>query len=295
MRLTNLADELRREHPWLRVVEIAEVDNNVHQGDTWKRRGHDYARAPVNVTWHHTASGGSQIGILRFELYKYSVPGNNSNVGRDGTVYLLAAGSAATNGSVTQRQFSRGVGGTNGTSFTIEIHNDGVGQSYPSVQLDAVFALNQTVNRLCGNQVTDLATHHELAPGRKMDPARASVVQGLWQPRSVNSSGTWHGDDIRAEALARFNGAGSTPIPIPIPEEEDDMPKMLVGSGSDGSRWSITPDLGAKFPIWQEDAAGLIAAETHVESNLRTDTVDRIAALGKPLIVDVIGDDKGQA
>jgi hypothetical protein len=191
VKLTTLADELRKDWPWLKVVEVAEVDTKVHTGDTWKRRGNEYAgTGPLNVTWHHTAASISDVNIVRFELYKYeSAPGNNVNITPDGTVYLLAAGSCHTNGVVTQRQFSRGMGGNNSNSFTMEIHNPGNGSKpYPQPQVDACFATAITVNRISGNKPTDCCTHHELAPARKTDPATAAVVQGPWKPRSVTAS-----------------------------------------------------------------------------------------------------------
>ena len=260
MRLTNLIDELRREHPWLKVVGVAEVGATIVQGDTWKRRGLEYAgTGPLSVTWHHTASGGSQLGILRFELYKYdSAPGNNVNIAPDGTVYVLAVGSCYTNGKVTLRRFSRGMGGNNATSFTMEIHNPGNGtKPYPQAQVDACFAVSNTVNRLSRNKPTDLATHHELAPDRKTDPATAAAVQGPWKPRSCTSSGTWHGDDIRGEAVRRAGGATTPTTPTtPTTTEDDDMfVTTIIKHASRPHRYGTNKTGGGK--VWLPSSGAL--------------------------------------
>jgi hypothetical protein len=210
MRLVDAAEAIRAEGA--HVVEVAEVTGSrVIEGDAWKRRGHEYTRAPVCVTWHHTANDwtdvdGVDLGILSFELHKYaSTPGNNVNIHPDGTVYLLAAGATATNGAGTQLSFSRGMGGKNSTTFTMEIHNPGNGgKPYPQAQIDAAFAVSNAINRLCGNLATDLCTHYEYAMTRKTDPAPATAVQGAWVPRPCTHAGTWHHDDIRAEAVRRW-------------------------------------------------------------------------------------------
>ena len=219
-------------------------------------RGHEYSKAPVCITWHHTTVDIPWVNIVNFELYKYdSTPGNNVNIGRDGRVALLAAGATATNGSGTEMQFSRGMGGRNSTTFTMEIHNDGRGQAYPRAQIDAAFAVSNAINKICGNQPTDLCTHHEYAPGRKTDPSRYDAVQGSWHPRSCTSAGTWHHDDIRAEAVRRWSGA-------PPPTQGDDVhPTVssrgngrldMFATGSDGQLWHRWYDGNYENAAWTE-------------------------------------------
>src|SRR5205085_11455876 len=102
--------------------------------------------------------------------------------------------------------------------WQIEVANDGVGGAWPSVQIDAFFAASNAMNERFGNIPGDVISH-ALGAGdgytnRKIDPATASAVQGMWQPRSTNSSGTWSLADIRAECARR---AGTSPGPIPQP------------------------------------------------------------------------------
>ena len=279
MRLTNLADELRREHPWMTVIEVGDVrDGRIIVGDTWKRLGDEYAGSgPLGVTWHHDASGGAWVAIVDYEFHKYwPKPGNNANVNEFGHVALMASGSTATNGAGTLRRFSRGMGGRNSDQYTIEIHNPGNGSKpYTEAQLRTCFALNNTVNRLSGNQPTDLMTHHEWAPDRKTDPAPAHAVQGLWRPRAANGSGTWHGDDIRAEARRR---AGSSTV---IPAEGEDM--LAVTSWGPGRYHQFA--IGSDKQLWYrfyEEADGASWTEWRPLGGLYTGNLTAIAnAVGR--------------
>ena len=244
MRLTDAADAIRAEGA--EVVEVADIVNGrLIEGDKWKTRGHQYAQAPFCITWHHTAVDIPQLSIVRFELYKYdSTPGNNVNIARDGKVWLLAAGATATNGAGTPMQFSRGVGGRNSTTFTMEIHNDGRGQPYPQVQVDACFAVSNAINKLCGNQPTDLCTHHEYAPDRKTDPAQATAVRGRWVPRSCTSSGTWDHDDIRAEAVRRWNREDDD---MPLSDADFDKIREIVNvEVNEAVRWAVENEDGTE-------------------------------------------------
>jgi hypothetical protein len=207
MKLTNVVDELRKDHPWLDVFGVQDVTSNaIVVGDAWKIWGPHYAGSgPLGVTVHHTASDSSWRAILDFEWSKYAnVKATNCNISPEGRVAVMSAGSAATNGSgLTLHQFSRGLGGRNGDQWTIEVHNPGTGAwPYPEAQMRAILAVCYTVNRLSGNQWTDVTTHHEIAPDRKTDPAPAHRIEGPYNIRSVgNRAGTWNADDLRAEAL----------------------------------------------------------------------------------------------
>ena len=70
----------------------------------------------------------------------------------------------------------------------IEAANDGVGQPWPQVQIDAYFAINNALAAAYGLQPTDCCTHEAWAPGRKVDLCRVDV--GL---RAVDAA---LGDDV---------------------------------------------------------------------------------------------------
>jgi LysM repeat protein len=100
------------------------------------------------------------------------------------------------------------------------------------------------MNRRFGNLPGDLMTHagycQPSCPGRKIDPATAAAVQGPWKPRSLNSSGTWNQDDVRAEAARR---AGSTP-PTPTPPTPTPPSGSTYTVVAGDSWWGISQKLG---------------------------------------------------
>jgi hypothetical protein len=209
MRLTNVVDELRKDHPWMDVIGVENVVNGVIiPGDAWKNWGPQYAGSgPLGVTVHHTGAALTWPAIVRYEWNKYpNVKATNTNINAEtGQVAVMSAGSAATNGSgLTLHKFSRGMGGRNGDQWTIEMHNPGNGAwPYTEKGMRSMLAVCYTVNRLSGNQPTDVTTHHEIAPDRKTDPATAGAIQGDYGIGPFNASGTWSADDLRNEA-ARF-------------------------------------------------------------------------------------------
>lgn len=217
--LTWLADELRA--AGLTVVEF----------NGWRTRARGsggYASNPLCVMWHHTASGASWDG-QRDAAYcatgDPSAPLSNLYIQRDGTVWVLAAGATNTNGKGNSMKFSRGTvpqDGMNTRAVGVEMGNNGVGEAWPCAQVDAMFAVSNTVNKRLGNQPTDCAGHWDYAPTRKIDPARASSVQGPWCPGSANSSGTWRIADVRNECVRRAGASPIPPTPGPTPPKDDD-------------------------------------------------------------------------
>jgi hypothetical protein len=109
----------------------------------------------------------------------------------------------------------------NTTTWAIEAANNGTGQPWPRVQVDAYFKASNELNFKFGNIPSDLFTHALYAPSRKIDPAKASEVFGPWQPRPSTNSGTWNCDDVRAEAVRRWINV--TIPPKPAEPEEDDL------------------------------------------------------------------------
>lgn len=186
-----------------------------YQGWTTRSRSSGgYDSQPLCVMWHHTASQTSAENDCYYMCYGSSdQPICNLYIARDGTVWVLAAGATNTNGKGRSLSFSRGTVATdnmNKCAVGMEIANNGVGEPYPQVQIDAAFKASNVINRHVGNQPTDVATHQSYAPDRKIDPARGTAVQGPWRPSEINSSGSWHVDDVRLECGRR---TGATPIP----------------------------------------------------------------------------------
>lgn len=200
---------------WLRAVELDVVE--VDDWETRARSSGGFAAPPLGVQWHHTAGSGSNpdADIAFMTEGSDDAPIGNIYLAVDGTVYMVSAGAANTAGKGGPWQMSRGtvpVDKGNTTTWAIEAANNGVGQTWPQVQLDAMFTISNTLNAHWGNQPSDLFSHAAYAPTRKIDPATAAAVEGPWKPRSSTSSGTWDVDDIKAEACHRAN------------QEDDDMP-----------------------------------------------------------------------
>ena len=209
--------------------------NSINAG--WESRARSsggFASPPLAVFWHHTASQTSVDSDLSWQCHNCpDRPVGNMLIARDGVVWPVAAGASNCAGKGGPASFSRGTipldsGNTRG--WQIEVANNGVGEPWPVVQIDAYFASSNALNAYFGNQPTDVITHQQWAPTRKIDPATAAAVQGPWRPRSTTSSGTWSLDDIRAECQAR---SGHRPGPHPPPTTGEDMAQVIKGDGSD--------------------------------------------------------------
>lgn len=219
----------------------------------WQSRARSsggFAHAPLGIQWHHTASSTSPINDASYQAEgSDDSPIGNMTIMRDGAVWLIAAGAANTAGKGGPLHgLSRGVvplDSANSTTWAIEVANNGVGERWPQVQVDAYFAASNALNALFGNLPSDVFTH-ALGAGdgwtsRKVDPAVAESVEGPWQPARVNSSGTWSLAYIRGEAV---NRAAAQPLPPdpgpepePMPEPDRGIPDVLhiVANNPDGT------------------------------------------------------------
>lgn len=221
--LTDLADVCRR--AGLAVVEL----------DGWQTRARSsggYADGgPWVVMLHHTASAGDGASDADYCTFRSSDrPLANLVLGRDGTVFVCAAGATNTNGKGGPYRLSNGRTVAQDTMNTraigIEMSNNGVGMAYPAVQIDAMFSLVIALaGAYLGGDVTLVAGHVDWAPGRKIDPATGAAVDAAcgWRPSTINSSGSWKLADTVAELQRRSSTVpGPDPTPPP-PIGDDDM------------------------------------------------------------------------
>jgi hypothetical protein len=214
---------------WLRGagLEVVECDG-------WEDRARSsggFANPPLGIQWHHTASSTTPENDTGWQTEgSDDAPIGNATIMRDGSIWLVAAGASNTAGKGGPLTLSRGtvpLDSGNSTTWAWEVANSGVGERWPQIQVDAYFAATIEMNKRFGNAPTDVFTHAIGASDckgwtdRKIDPATAAAVEGPWKPRSVNSSGTWHLGDIRAELERR--AAGTTPPPEPEPAPEDEV------------------------------------------------------------------------
>lgn len=213
--LVELADVLRA--GGLLVVEV----------DGWQtraRKSGGYADGPRCVMWHHTASNTTPENDVAYICRNADdAPLANLYLARTGEVWVCAAGATNTNGKGQATPTSKGTvpaDSMNTHAIGIEAANSGVGQSWPQVQVDAYFVINNALAAAYGLQPSDCCSHHAYAPDRKIDPATAAAVEGPWRPGSVTTSGTWSVFDIRAEAERRAEPPPTPTPPTPTPGED---------------------------------------------------------------------------
>jgi len=211
--------------------------NSINAGwETRSRSSGGFPSPPLAVFWHHTASKTSVDNDLTWQCHTcQDKPVGNMLIDRTGMIWPVAAGASNCAGKGGPASFSRGTipqdtGNTRG--FQIEVANNGTGEPWPQVQIDAYFRASNALNAYVGNQPTDVITHNVWAPTRKIDPATASAVQGPWVPRSSTSSGTWNLDDIKAECAAR----AAKPGPRPPTGDDDEVFVQFA--------YSVNPQLG---------------------------------------------------
>jgi len=160
--LTDLATAARASG--LRVVEVA----------GWESRGHGPMVDVRGVVCHHTGTPASAAGdyptmrVVRDGRSDLPGPLANLGLGRDGTVYVIAAGLCYHAGAVLRPEYG------NGHTIGIEAEHPGHGE-WPAGQYDAYVALVRALVAHYGLTPSDVRGHREVcAPvGRKDDPTFA--------------------------------------------------------------------------------------------------------------------------
>lgn len=159
MMLTDLANVARTSG--LTVIEV----------DGWKTRGHGELSSLAAIVCHHTAISAKAAGnypslaIVRDGRADLAGPLANLGLGRDGTVYVIAAGLAWHAGVVFQSWMD------NAHSIGIEAEHDGV-SPWMKVQVDAYTRLCAALAEGYNLPTARVLGHKEVASpaGRKIDP-----------------------------------------------------------------------------------------------------------------------------
>ena len=144
----------------------------------WKTRGHEGTFTPFGVMFHHTASDKNSgnapaLGIVTHGRSDLPGPLCNFLVGRDGTIYFVASGRCDHAGEGGPL---KGVPKDAGNTFLlgVECENDGVGETWPSYQKEAIAKLFAILlYRMHRGQAMCIA--HREWTSRKIDPANINM------------------------------------------------------------------------------------------------------------------------
>lgn len=190
----------------------------------WRTRGRPASTGgfdPVGVLCHHTATTKriSVAAVLRLLIKGRSdLPGPlcQISLGRDGTVYIVAAGRA--NHAGKAKASGTVAGGDGNTLYIgIEAQNDGVGEAWPAVQYAAYVLLcavlsvevtHNTANTVRGHKETSLTG--KVDPKFDMDEFRNKVAVKIGEITKPQHVGTTRGKyvDHALEDLRKAKGTG---------------------------------------------------------------------------------------
>ena len=206
---------------WLHDIAIALQGLPVMYYDGWETRSRSTGGfdAILGVCIHHIASNASPNNDMAY-MWKNCPDGpvGNFYLGRDGVIWVGAAGAANTQGKGGPLNCSGGtvpLDAGNKFMIAVEAANNGVGEPWPDVQTDTYVRMTRQLNAHY-HLDTDRDTHSHYSytlpscPGRKIDPAGPSPFG------SINPSGTWNVEMFRAAVTSGY-------LPDPVPTSGDDM------------------------------------------------------------------------
>lgn len=157
----------------------------------WKRRGHGPQPAVKTIVAHHTAGArtGNYPSLRVVRDGRAGLPGPLSHygIGRDGTIYVIAAGRSWHTGRTFQTSQN------NNNAIGIEAENTGTGQTWPAAQLDSYVKLCKALIDEFKLPVSAVQGHKEIASprGRKIDPNFSNPSISMTQFRNAVKAGSW--------------------------------------------------------------------------------------------------------
>lgn len=183
MKATWLGNVLR-----LAGLQVAELDG-------WQTRGRELVSIDA-VILHHTATGTnwSDASVARLlRDGRSDLPGPLAQLGldRSGKFWLIAAGKCNHNGSGTYANQSIG----------IEAYNNGKGEPWPAVQLDAWQRGTAAILRHLALSSVRAVGHRESDPSRKPDPVGVDLPAFRRNVESLLHSPSYEGDLLMSAAL----------------------------------------------------------------------------------------------
>lgn len=206
-----------------RVVEVA----------GWKTRGHGSMSTIKTIVCHHTAGGRSgNAGSLNVVTHgRTGLPGPLSQyvLGRDGTIYVVAAGISWHAGATRKTAYN------NSHAIGIEAENTGVGEKWSDAQLDSYVKLCAALVKEFRLSVNDVLGHKEICfpVGRKIDPNFSANKIDMNDFRSYVRAGRY-----KKSAPAKVKPA-KTPSKAPVKK-----PVVVAGNASVKAAQTILKGLG---------------------------------------------------
>jgi hypothetical protein len=251
----------------------------------WESRGRPGSFEPKGLVAHHTADRayGSDYAILSairdgIDQGGSWLPGPLAQfgLGRDSTVYVVAAGKANHAGPGSWGRLSG-----NGSVWGIEAANDGIGEPWPARQVAVYLALIAALARATGFGAADVCRHEEWSTAGKIDPYDAS---------GHLSDGGW----IRSQVSQLL--ANRPPITPPT-SKEDDMADTLLSYGSGVALWHSS---GLVVPLASaKQVTDYLSRGVVVIDDLTAEQVDRIngasdALTAGPALAHVLAEARAQ-
>src|SRR5699024_7263756 len=159
----------------------------------WKKRGYGQMVKAESVMCHHTAGPRSgnfpSLNVVTHGRPGIAGPLCNYGIGRDGTIYVVAAGRANHAGKVAKTMWS------NPRSIGIEAENTGTGETWSDAQLDSYVRLCAELCKEFKWPVTrDRVVGHKEAAvpaGRKIDPNFSTPSLNMNQFRAYVKAGSY--------------------------------------------------------------------------------------------------------
>lgn len=178
--------------PWLAEAALMTGYKVVEVKD-WRTRGHGGFRVVEGVVLHHTAGPRSgnypSLNVVTNGRVGLKGPLSNYGIGRDGTIYVIAAGVCWHAGASKWAGFLD----LNDEFIGIEAESTGTSDDWTPAQRDVYPRLVAACLHYMRRTADRAAGHKEIAPGRKIDPAfwdlngvRRTVASYLGNPNSIN-------------------------------------------------------------------------------------------------------------
>ena len=194
----------------------------------WKKRGYGQMVKAESVMCHHTVGPRTgnfpSLNVVTNGRPGIAGPLCNYGLGRDGTIYVVAAGRANHAGRVAKTIWS------NTHSIGIEAENTGTGETWSTAQLDAYVRL---CAELCkefkwGVSKNRVVGHKEAAvpAGRKIDPNFASPSLSMNQFRAYVKAGSYKRGKPSTGGSSK--PAASKPKPKPAAPKTGEWPTYAL-------------------------------------------------------------------